>query len=144
MKNIRSLILAIITIAAISSCKKDETKAPEFLKFELGYDNSGTASVGDELHIDAEIIAEGKIATIQVKIHPESEHGANKTSNGWEFDSIYTVGYAGVKNIDFHEHMDIPADTEPGDYHFHMSVTDQEGNRTVKEAELLIQLPVLK
>jgi hypothetical protein len=144
MKNIRSLFLAIVIIATISSCKKDEIKAPEFLTFELGHDNSGIAIIGSDLHVDAEIFAESKIAFIQVKVHPESEHGTLKALTEWTFDSIYTVGYAGVKNIDFHEDIDIPAGTEPGDYHFHISATDQEGNRTVKEAELLIKLPDVK
>lgn len=142
MKSIRSLILAIITIAAISSCKKDETKAPEFLTFELGYDNSGVAVIGSDLHMDAEIFAEGKVANVRITIHHEGEHGLKAIfEEEWEIDSTYTTNYAGAKNIDFHEHIEVPNYAEPGDYHFHISVTDMEGNRTEREAELLLELP---
>lgn len=142
MKNIRSLFLAIITIATISSCKKDEIKAPEFLKFELGYDNSGVAVVGSDLHMDAEIFAEGKVANVRVTIHHEGEHGEKTIlDEEWEIDSTYTLNYAGAKNIDFHEHIEVDIHAEPGDYHFHISVTDMEGNRTEREAELLLMLP---
>jgi hypothetical protein len=140
MKTIRIMLVTLSAIAIFTSCKKDEeVKAPEFIKFELGYDNSATAVVGDGLHIDAEILADGKIATIIVTIHPEGEHELKSIRTiEWEVDTTYTTGYAGVKNVDFHEHIDIPADAETGPYHFHIRVTDMEGNRTEKEAELEI------
>ncbi|HPJ63679.1 DUF4625 domain-containing protein [Lentimicrobium sp.] len=145
MNNNRLLLpaMALGLILAITSCKKeDEIKAPEFVSFELGYNNSGSAVIGDDLHIDAEILAEGKVANIRITIHHEGGHG--KTSlldEEWEVDSTYTTSYAGARNIDFHEHIDIPGTAEAGDYHFHLIVTDMEGNRTEKEAELLLVLP---
>ncbi len=139
------MLVALSATVIFASCKKDEEpKAPEFVKFELGYDNSGTAVAGEDLHIDAEVLAEGKIASIIITIHPEGEHGYKTTRViEWEVDTTYTTGYAGVKNIDFHEHIDVPADAETGPYHFHMKVTDMEGNRTEKEAELEILTPAL-
>jgi len=140
MKKILLITLLATTIGIFTSCNKDEEiKAPEFILFELGYDNSGTAIAGEDLHMDAEILAEGKIAYVIVTIHPEGEHGYKSIRTiEWEVDTTYTSGYSGVKNIDFHEHIDIPADAEVGPYHFHMMVTDMEGNRTEKEAELEI------
>ncbi|MFH1121570.1 MAG: DUF4625 domain-containing protein [Bacteroidota bacterium] len=144
MKTIRFML--VVTLSAIvffSSCKKEEeAKAPEFVKFELGYDNSGIAVIGADLHIDAEIFAEGKIADIMIEIHLEGDHEIKSgLDTEWEFDSTYTIGYAGVKNVDFHEHIDIPASAEAGDYHFHLIVTDMEGNRSEKEAELKLIIP---
>lgn len=134
------MLVTVSAIAIFASCKKDEeVKAPEFVKFELGYDNSGTAIAGEDLHIDAEIFAEGKISNVIVTIHPEGEHGLKSIKTiEWEVDTTYTTGYSGVLNIDFHEHIDIPADAETGHYHFHIKVTDMEGKRTEKEAELEI------
>ena len=145
MKNYRlfSLLTALSLAFLLVSCnKEDEIKAPEFITFELGYNNSGSAVIGDELHIDSEIIAEGKISTIRVTIHHEGDHEKSiLVDTEWEFDSTYTTGYAGVKNIDFHEHIDIPLTAEAGEYHFHLIVTDLEGNRSEKEAELLLVVP---
>ncbi|MHC1777172.1 MAG: DUF4625 domain-containing protein [Lentimicrobium sp.] len=143
MKTIRIMLVTLSAIAIFASCKKDEEiKAPEFVKFELGYDNSGTAVIGADLHMDAEILADGKIANIMVEIHHEGDHGIKLVlETEWEFDSTYTTGYAGAKNVDFHEHVDIPTSAEAGDYHFHLIVTDMEGNRTEKEAELELIVP---
>lgn len=145
MKN--NKLFSLLTVLSLAflfvSCnKEDEIKAPVFNTFELGYNNSGSAVIGDELHIDSEIIAEGKISTIRITIHHEGNHEKRVlVETEWEFDSTYTTGYAGVKNIDFHEHIDIPLTAEAGEYHFHMIVTDMEGNRSEKEADLLLIVP---
>lgn len=147
MKHFKTLFITAIAFSFIvTSCKKDdEIRAPEFVSFELGYDNSGTVVAGEDLHIDAEILAEGKIANVIVTIHPEGEHDFKSVRTiEWEVDSTYTTGYSGVKDIDFHEHIDVPAEAETGPYHFHIKVTDMEGNRTEKEAELEITAPDLK
>jgi len=143
MKRILLITLLATTIGIFTSCNKDEEiKAPEFILFELGYDNSGTAVIGADLHIDAEILAEGKIASIMLEIHHEGDHVMKSGLVAeWEFDSTYTTGYAGAKNVDFHEHVDIPASVEAGAYHFHLIVTDMEGNRIEKEAELELVVP---
>jgi hypothetical protein len=126
------------------ACEKDDDEsndaaaAPVFSSFELGYEDSHTAYQGSDLHLDAAIVAEGKIATIHLGIHPEGEH---KSGGEWEFDSTYTAKYAGAINVDFHEHVDIPADADTGHYHFHLMVTDEAGQRSEKEAELHITLP---
>lgn len=145
MKNYKSfsLLTALSLAFLLVSCnKEEEINAPVFNTFELGYNNSGSAVIGDDLHIDSEIIAEGKISTIRVTIHHEGDHEKSVlVETEWEFDSTYTTGYAGVKNIDFHEHIDIPLTAEAGEYHFHMIVTDMEGNRSEKEADLLLIVP---
>ena len=139
------LITALAFSFTFISCQKDEEiKAPEFTVFELGYDNSGTAVIGEDLHIDAEIFAEGKVSDVRVTIHHEGDHLKTiLVDEEWEYDSTYTTNYTGAKNIDFHEHIDIPATAEAGDYHFHIIVTDMEGNRTEKEAELEILAPAI-
>lgn len=80
---------------------------------------------------NAEIVAEGKIDKITIDLHPE----------GFTADDIeaeYT-SYSGQLNADFHEDLDIPATAVAGEYHFHMTVTDQEGQTTSFEADVDIQ-----
>lgn len=89
--------------------------------------------------MDAEVFAEGKIDVIQVGIHPEMDHKKGSVrldgvAEGWEFDTTYTK-FSGLKNTDFHEHIEIPEGAEPGHYHFHFMVTDMEGYQESYEDE---------
>lgn len=138
-------LLVITTIIFMSSCKKDEIDKPEILNFELGYENSGIGYLGADLHIEAEIIAKGKIDKVILEIHHEGEHGKKSISivfheEEWEVDTTYTK-FRGLKNTSFHEHIDIPLWAETGEYHFHMKVIDMEGNVAEKAAELEIKAP---
>jgi hypothetical protein len=136
-----AMVLAVMII--MTSCGKIEK--PEIGSFELGYENSKIAYVGADLHINAEVVAEGTIDRIHIVIHPEGEHGKKGLRSAvdegeWEVDTTYTK-FSGLKNTTFHEHIEIPMDAEPGDYHFHFEVTDMEGYQTVIEEELEIKIP---
>jgi hypothetical protein len=132
-----SMSLLALFILSFNACKKEETEnaKPAISALELGYNNSHTVVLGSDLHIEAEVVAEGKIQTIQIEIHAE---GGDKGS--WIFDSVYTE-FAGLKNTTFHKHVDLPLDTDPGHYHFHFIVTDQEGQQTTLEEVVEVVLP---
>jgi hypothetical protein len=123
---------------ALSSCKEeDEPKPakPVITITEVGSHDApeGTVTAGDDLHLEATIVAEGLIARIDVEIHQEE-------GGSFEIEESYTDGkYIGVKNAEFHEHIDIPAETPAGEYHLHLTVTDKEGQTTTAEAELIIE-----
>lgn len=126
-------LLFSMTIA-FSSCKKDEEiPAPQITLSELGLNNSGTAYIGSDVHIEADIVAEGTISTVSVEIHPEG-------AGNWEFDTTYTK-FSGLKNTTFHEHIDVPLTVVAGAYHFHLVVTDLEGKQSSVEADLMIEAP---
>ena len=38
--------------------------------------------------------------------------------------------------MEFHEHIDIPAEAPLGEYHLHFTVTDQKGQTTLVEAHI--------
>lgn len=135
--NTRVFLIAIALTAGlfIASCnKEDEIAKPVIAIHELGegdsHGNDHTAKVGGELHMDVEVIAEGKIDKIQVIIHPEG-------AGTWELDTIYTK-FSGLKNADFHQHVEIDSTAVAGPYHFDFIVTDMEGNQSSAEAELEI------
>ncbi len=141
-----------ISIAAVLlvACEK-EISAPVIKNVEIGLNNTKTAYIGGELHIEADIIAEGKIANIRLVIHHEEEgaehapkmkiSGSASQTEEWEVDTIYTGVYANVKNTTFHEHIDIPANAEAGSYHLLLYVTDLEGNQTIFEEEITLFTP---
>ena len=84
------------------------------------------------MHLEADVLADGLISRIDIEIHQESR-------NGFEIEKAYTDGkYIGVKNIEFHEHIDIPADAPLGEYHLHFTVTDKEGQQTTVECHIEI------
>ncbi len=123
-------VFAILTVVGFSSCDEELT-APVLSGAEIGENNSMTATIGGELHMDVEIDAPGKIDKITIDLHPE----------GFVADDIeaeYT-SYAGQLNADFHEDLDIPATAVAGEYHFHMTVVDQEGKSTSYEVDVDIQ-----
>jgi len=132
-----AVILAAASIVFFNACKKDKDEEtvtkPKITLSELGLNNSKIGYIGSDLHIEADIIAEEKINTVIVEIHPEG-------SANWEFDTTYTE-FSGLKNATFHKHIDIPLIALAGDYHFHFSVTDMIGNKSLVESEFEIKQP---
>lgn len=133
--------IAITTVLFFTSCEKD-TEMPVITILELGngdnHGNDHTAKIGSDIHIEAEIVAKGKIDKVQVRIHPEGEHEESGEHEEWEIDTTYTKFY-GLKNTIFHEHLKIDSTAEPGEYHFDFVVTDLEGNQSSAEADVLIE-----
>ncbi|TWI84420.1 DUF4625 domain-containing protein [Chitinophaga japonensis] len=133
--NFRTLFMVLSISALFAACSDDDDvrpAAPSITEVEIGADNSKIGYAGSDFHIDAAITAAGSIANVQLEIHPES--GA-----GWEYDSVYTEGFAGLKNAQFHEHIDIPADAAVGHYHLHLTVTDENGVKAEIEEEIEIR-----
>ncbi len=137
MKNLKYVSLfmtlfAIVTIVFTAcSSSDDETlpAKPVITLTEVGHDNSGHAHPGHDLHLEAELLAEGIIKSINVEIHQE---------NGSPLVSVaYNEGkYIGVRNTEFHEHIDIPATAALGKYHLNFTVTDQKGQQTTVTSDL--------
>ncbi|MBN1820665.1 MAG: DUF4625 domain-containing protein [Prolixibacteraceae bacterium] len=146
----KKIILIAIILGAVTfftACNEDDPIAkPEVTILELGqgdsHGNDHIAIVGGDVHIEAEIIAEGKINIVQVRIHPEGEHEeeSDHEHEEWEIDTTYTK-FSGLIDPVFHEHIDIDISAEPGDYHFDIVVTDMLGYQSSAEAELEIILP---
>jgi hypothetical protein len=147
MKRIYFLLFMFAALSTVfTSCDKDDVAMPTVSDVELGASNSHKGYVGADLHVEATILAEGKTSNIRVLIHQETEEESKSAfavaSEVWVYDSTYTGVYANVKNTTFHEHIDVPANVVTGTYHFHLYVTDLEGNQTMIEEELEIAAPV--
>lgn len=139
MKNHINQVFKIISLSALflfASCSSDDDSQPplETLTIELTEVGHGTPAhvhAGSDLHLEAEIIASARIASIKVEIHHENDSSAPEIIK--EFSN-----YNGQINALFHEHIDIPANQPAGDYHLHLTVIDQAGNTKTVEAELEI------
>lgn len=146
MKNAIKFSFLVFTISTflLASCTKEDDKLPPQINgFELGYENSGIAYLGSDLHIEAEILADAKIDRITLLIHHEGEHGKYTLLDEyeWEVDTTYTK-FSGLKNTSFHEHYEVPLEVEAGEYHLDFAVIDMDGNKTEIERDLIIQAPV--
>lgn len=131
------LNLCLLTLSSCSDDDKDGIPAKPLVTLdELGSGhespNDKIAYIGTDAHIEATIVAEGLIKQIEVEVHLES--------GSYKFEKIYTDSkYTGKKNTTFHEHLDIPSDAVAGEYHLHLTVTDQLGQSTTVESELTIE-----
>lgn len=140
------LLFSFSTFLFVSCTKEDDKLPPQINGFELGYENSGIAYLGSDLHLEAEILSDAKIDRITLLIHHEGEHGKKSTyylmeEGEWEIDTTYTK-FTGLKNTSFHEHFDVPLEIETGEYHLDFAVIDMDGNKTEIERDLIIEAPV--
>ncbi len=134
-KNHLLVLLGLILATPIfTACdpEDDNVDKPSITLTEVGLNNSKTTTIGSELHVEADIVALGRISTVRIEIHAE-------TMDSGELDTTYTE-FEGLKSTSFHKHIDIPATFEPGDYHLHFSVTDQLGQQSTVETEIALQL----
>ena len=135
------MLLTVFTAVCLTACGSDENDdvvvaAPVISNVEVGSDhdnaNNHQAVRGDDMHIEAAILAEGLTSRIDIEMH--QEEGAS-----YKIEKSYTSGkYIGVRNTVFHEHIDIPEDAPTGVYHIHFTVTDQLGQQTTSEVENVI------
>lgn len=123
------MILFIST--SCSSSNDDTPSKPTITLTEVGVNNSKAVAPGDDLHLNAEITADGLIALISINIIED---------NGtFAVDETFSTGsYVGVRNTTFHEHIDIPAEAPEGNYKLNFTVTDQKGQTTIVQSDLTV------
>lgn len=137
MKSLLSFTVIFLSLILITSCSEDKISAPVITAHEIGHENSKSVAQGEELHLDIEIVADGKISSIKLELHPEEEHLKDDHAH-WELDTTFTTEFEGLKNAEFHKHFDVPAEAELGAYHMHFVVNDQEGNQSSIEEEITV------
>lgn len=135
----RKIILNLFFLSLsllLASCNNKDDDMPNIPLLNLqelgsGHDSStdNTAFIGSDLHISAEVVADGVIGKIEVSI--EQEDGDYKIEKAYA-----DTKYVGNKNAHFHEHIDIPSDAVVGSYLFSLIVTDKLG-QTVKEEKVI-------
>jgi hypothetical protein len=139
MKNrlMKRCVAGLLAATCLFSCKKEDTpvlEKPVVTINEVGSNNSRIAYTGNNLHLDAEVKAPGKVASIKLQITLAD------SNYGWDVVKTYTTPYAGVKNADFHEHIDVPENARPGMYTLLIVVTDEAGEK----AQAKVDFEVIK
>ncbi|MDO6602290.1 DUF4625 domain-containing protein [Arenibacter palladensis] len=145
--------LAIVTFLGLvlHSCSSDDdgvsdASAPVITNFEFGegsdHSTEPYAYKGSDLHLEAEINAEGIVSSISIDIHADDvQVGEGEVE--WDYEDTYTNASYLVINPTFHEHIDIPSNIPAGEYHIVLTVTDELGNSTEVEGHLEILDPIV-
>ncbi|RFS21760.1 DUF4625 domain-containing protein [Chitinophaga silvatica] len=136
MRRISKWFIPVVVMSVLfTACTKDKEEVapgPSMDAIEIGSGNNKIAYTGSDIHVEAQVTAPGNIASIQLTIQPVS-------GTGWKYDSVYTTGFAGLKNAEFHKHIVIPAETATGQYRLHLVVTDQKGMKKVFDSDIEIK-----
>lgn len=127
-------LLSMVTLS-LTSCDKDDDKVTmanvQFSETEIGSNNSLQATVGKDLHVEAKIVSDVKIRSIEVKLTPAKGVGGSGLSAMYKGSN-----YVGVLNTTFHEHLEIPSTLPAGTYKFSLIVTTENGTQKSFDKEI--------
>ena len=99
--------------------------AAEFDNVKIGKDNNMAGQVGSTVPVSVSIKTKQPIKEIEVEFH----------GDGGEFPTAYTDKYAGKTDVQFSEDVPVPATAPAGEYHVHITVTEQNGHTTTHTVE---------
>ncbi|WP_458627188.1 DUF4625 domain-containing protein [Winogradskyella sp. PC D3.3] len=100
-----------------------------------GYSVSETVVRGDDFHAEFMINALNGIHNITVNVHAHDVPvGAGEIE--WDEEFVFSTGYHGETEIEFHEHIDVPATAPAGEYHITFTVEDEDGNTKAYETHI--------
>lgn len=133
----------------LNSCSSDDdatdvipsVNAPVISNFEYGegsiHSTDQIAFKGSDIHIEADIYAEGVVSSITLHIHSHDlTPGVDEVD--WDFEQVFSGSDYQVINPTFHEHVNVPTDIPAGEYHIELVVVDMQGNSTEVDGHLEI------
>lgn len=145
-------------MAAFSACKKDSNK--EEIDTEYPGINITAATAfpkqcstvkrGEKFTFRVQLSDNAELGSVSVDIHHNFDHHTHSTeveSCGLDakktaikpFLLIQTYPIsAGLKSYEVQQEITVPADVDPGDYHFLIRLTDKEGWQTIKGLSIKI------
>jgi len=138
-----SVLAIMIALASCSSCSSDDNKDGEKPTLNIVAPTNGqTVHAGDDMHVDIDFYDNEGLASWKIDIHwagDEHDH-QHKSANVSEDDhvkwSFEKTGDISGKTANLHIHIDVPANTEEGKYHFGVYAIDKAGNQEVQWIDL--------
>lgn len=95
---------------------------------------------GDDFHAEFMIHAIHGVHSITVDVHAHGitpEVGEVK----WHFEETFSEGYHDLTEVEFHEHIDVPATAPAGEYHMIIIVEDEDGNTKRYDTHIDVTAP---
>ncbi|MDF9800839.1 hypothetical protein OKW21_006102 [Catalinimonas alkaloidigena] len=96
-----------------------------------------TVARGSDMHAEFMINAVHGVHHVIVDIHVDGIT-VGEGEEEWHYENEFEEGYHGETEVEFHEHIDIPANAPAGEYHIIFTIEDEEGN--TKEFESHIEV----
>ena len=150
-------ILPIVLLASIAGCKKDEDKIDtEYPVIDITSANAfpiqcSTLTRGQKFTFRAKLSDNVALGSYSLDIHHNFDHHSHSTEvSNCNVDPVKTPVKpfllintfqipAGQTVYEASNELTIPADIDPGDYHFLIKVTDKEGWQTLKGISIKIK-----
>ena len=149
--------MALILIAGISACKKDNKEAIDTEYPVINVEGTtafpkqcSTIKRGEKFIFKAQVTDNTQLGSVSVDIHHNFDHHTHSTeveSCGMDpiktpvkpflFIQSYSVP-AGLKSYEVQQEITVPSDIDAGDYHFMIRLTDKEGWQTIKGLSIKI------
>lgn len=158
MKKLNILVIALLLSIALSNCSKDksepiDTTYPE-INTELADAFPKQCSVvkrGEKFLFKALVSDNAQLGSLSIDIHHNFDHHTHSTE--LEECDMAPVKQAvkpfllirniaippGLKSHQVSAEIEVPADIDPGDYHFMIRLTDKEGWQTIKGLSIKIK-----
>lgn len=151
-------LFAASFLVFFSACKKDDvnTLDTERPAINLTGDNTFPKQCtelrrGEKFIFKAKLTDNKELGTFSIDIHHNFDHHTHSTEveecdlqpvktpvNPFLFIKSYDIP-GGQKSYETNVEIGVPADIDPGDYHFTIMVTDQEGWNTMKGLSIKIR-----
>jgi hypothetical protein len=158
MKKLSLLSLCLILMLALSNCSKDNAEPIDTIYPEI---NTSTTDAfpkqcsvikrGEKFVFKASLSDNAQLGSLNLDIHHNFDHHTHSTELEEcnlspvkqpvkPFLLIKNVTIpAGQKSYQASTEIQIPADVDPGDYHFMIRLTDKEGWQTIKGLSIKIE-----
>jgi len=153
------ITLCLIALSGLSACKKDDNQDKidtEYPEVNVTAANSfpqqcSVLKRGEKFVFRAQLTDNAQLGSVSIDIHHNFDHHTHSTEvESCELEAKKTPVKpflliqsfpipVGLKTYDLQQELSVPADIDPGDYHFLIRLTDKEGWQTIKGLSIKIQ-----
>ena len=156
MTRLRLMGLSLLILTAISSCKKDAPVDTSYPEIHLNGQNSfpkqcSVLKRGETFTFRALLTDNAELGSLSIDIHQNFDHHSHSTEvaectlgpikqpvKAFSFIKNYPIT-GGLKSYEATAEISVPADVDPGDYHFLIRLTDKEGWQTIKGISIKVE-----
>ncbi len=157
MKNIKIVFASLVGMMLMNACSSDDSSSNDTTKPTIDLTIAGgfptscaTVTRGTSIPFKALFKDNEQLGSYSINIHQNFDHHSHDTEvDACEFDPIKTPINPWVKTLTFEipanvsqftaiQQIDVPADIQPGDYHFIIQLTDANGWATIKGISIKI------
>ena len=143
MKKLSVFILSAFLAFSFVGCNDDDDNngsesKPVISNFSVESEARGgnTITTGGIISFEFDVNMESsdKLSKYHIEIHDEPESGL--AADEYKIIDEDFTDIDGLRNTHIHDHIEVPVEASTGNYHFHLTVTSQEGYTATEEAKL--------